>query len=514
MHVPQSVKKMKTAVFPYLIFWLIMVTGALLLAACQTAPEAPVPTSPPPPTAVPAPTPNPAALPDDEAELLIYQLWQGSTAEAHAALQTVIDAGDARFVAALIELFRGRQLGLVAHDLSFATYSAAIQELAPDAPGADWFELVEWYGRADRQPPPGFTSWKGQMLAQIDPGFADFLRDDHPARIRPEEIQWGGVTIDAIPALDDPAMLRGWDVDYLNSQDAVFGIVVNHEARAYPLRIMDWHEMANDLIGGQPVTLSYCTLCGAAIAFDGRASDGNTYTFGSSGFLFRSNKLMYDRQTRTLWNQLTGEPVLGPLADSDVRLNVLPVVLTTWEAWLETHPDTLVLSRRTGFDRDYSAGAAYGDYFAFEDTMFPVAQRSGLLAPKDQVFAIRIDETPKAYPIDVLVAERVVNDILGETAVVILAPRDVVEIEGQSLRSGSVRYQAGGEVRAYDRGNEIFAPGPSPNVVLDSAKREWHVTEEALRGPDGAAAPRLGGHLAYWFGWYAFFPNTQVYGVE
>ena len=123
-----------------------------------------------------------------------------------------------------------------------------------------------------------------------------------------------------------------------------------------------------------------------------------------------------------------------------------------------------------------------------------------------------MDGTPKAYPVDLLAQEQVVNDELAGTAVVLIAQRGEVEVEGQSLRTGRVNYDAGGEVRAYDRGNEAFSAGPAPDIVLDSSGDEWMVTEEALLGPDGQMAPRLNGHLAYWFGWYAFFPNTLLYG--
>ncbi len=307
-------------------------------------------------------------------------------------------------------------------------------------------------------------------------------------------------------------MLTADKADYLQPGDAVFGIALNDEARAYPLRILDWHEMANDVVGGVPVSLAYCTLCGAAIAYNGDASNGSTYTFGSSGFLYRSNKLMYDRQTNTLWNQLTGEPVLGELVDQDVTLELLPIVLTTWEEWQNQHPDTLVVDENTGFPRNYSAGAAYGNYFADSETMFPVAQRSDLLPAKDQIYALRVEGLPKAYPLETLAAEIVANDTIGETNLVLVAPRGIVEVDGDNQYVGRVTYQAGAEVRAYERGDKKFAPGPDENTLLDDGGMEWQVTEEALLSPDGESLPRIPGHLAYWFGWYAFFPETLLYG--
>mgnify|MGYP001816515661 FL=1 len=198
--------------------------------------------------------------------------------------------------------------------------------------------------------------------------------------------------------------------------------------------------------------------------------------------------------------------------DNGVQLDILPVVLTTWKEWRTQHPDTLVVDIDTGFNRDYRPGAAYGDYFAYEDTMFPVWQRSDLLQAKDQIYAVRINDTPRAYPIKVLADEKVVNDELGGQPIVLVAPGKVIRTYGYSLRAGDVAYNAGSAVRAYARGEHTFEQGPDDQTLLDETGQSWQVTEAALLGPDGEELERLGGHLAYWFGWYAFFPNTSVYG--
>ena len=503
-------------VFPMLIF-------SLALAACAPTQEV-VPGTPagqnPLPTEIPdtaLPTWSGEQLSDEQVREALFDLIDPITQKQDAAREQVLMAGDPRFIPVFIELMRAGQLGLV-RGTTVQEQAAALEALSGQSFGADWPAWVEWYGATDLTPPPGFTGWKGQLLSEIDPGFGEFLSDEHPSLIRTEEIQWGGVLVDGIPALDNAAMIPAGEADYLMPGEPVFGIAINGDARAYPLRILDWHEMANDVVGGVPVSLAYCTLCGAGIAFDGRAPDGETYNFGSSGFLYRSNKLMYDRQTRTLWNQLTGEPVLGPLvregAGLQLQLNLLPVVLTTWEAWQVQHPDTRVLDLETGYERVYLPGAAYAGYFASEDTMFPVWQRDDLLADKARIYALRVDGVPKAYPLHLLTREEVINDILGETSLVLVASRGTVNVEGVSLRDGPAAYEAGGEVRAFDRGAETFSPGPEPDQVLDSAGNVWQVSEEGLLGPDGRVAPRVQGHLAYWFGWYAFFPQTLVYGAD
>jgi hypothetical protein len=482
---------------------------SLLLSACapsglhEAQEEQPGGAQESEPTLSPRPAPG-TSLPDEEATRLMYDLAFG--AQPGEAVEAVLASRDMRFIAVFIELIRANQIRLV-QGAGYRAHIDALETLSGQSFGDDWPAWVEWYGATDLTPPPGFAGWKGELLGGIDPGFRAFLQDDLPSTIRVEEIQWGGVRVDGIPALDNPAMVLPSEADYLEEEEPVFGLSIDGDSRAYPLRILDWHEMANDVVGGVPVSLAYCTLCGAAIAFDGRAPDGQVYTFGSSGFLFRSNKLMYDRQTRTLWNQITGEPVLGELVGTGIQLEILPVVVTSWGDWYVQHPDTLVLDINTGFQRPYELGAAYGSYFADPGTMFPVWQRSQLLETKDRVFALQVDGIPKAYPIDLLIEEQVVNDLLGETEVVLVALRGDITVQSDL----ATRYNAGGEVRAYARMGETFSPGPDAETLVDASGHAWQVTEDALLGPGGQSAPRLGGHLAYWFGWYAFFPNTLLY---
>ena len=464
-----------------------------------------------------AAAPPGARGPSAEMTSLMDALSGATPGAAEEARDLIVARHDTRFVGVLIEVLRAGQIGILPA-LDEAATVHTLQVLSGQTWGAEWPAWVEWYGGTALAPPPGFTGWKGRLLARVDRRFAGFLRDGAPSRIRAEEIEWGGVRVDGIPALTHPAMIAAAAASYLTARDPVFGLAINGDARAYPLRIMDWHEMANDLVGGVPVSLAYCTLCGAGIAYDGRGAGGTVYTFGSSGLLFRSNKLMYDHQTRTLWNQLTGEPVLGPLAARPIALKLLPVVLTTWADWRTQHPDTRVLDPATGYDRPYVLGAPYGPYFAAPGTMFPVWQRRRLLPPKTRVYTLRLDGVPKAYPLDALVARRVVNDVVGRTPVVLVAVRGTVTVAGRQeagppdrLRGSAVTYSAGGEVRAYRRGGETFAPGADAGTLLDAAGRPWRVEEDALVGPRGMRAPRISGFLAYWFGWYAFFPRTLVY---
>jgi len=222
---------------------------------------------------------------------------------------------------------------------------------------------------------------------------------------------------------------------------------------------------------------------------------GTTYVFGSSGFLFRSNKLMYDQQTKSLWNHMRGEPVVGPLSDSGITLKVLPVVTTTWRDWLRAHPDTRVLDINTGHVRDYTPGRPYGRYFESPDTMFPVSPRSPRLRTKEFVFVLRLPAQAKVYPLEVLEREPIVHDTVAGTAVLIVA------------------HPPTRTARAFDRKGLSFRAGRDPSEVVEAGTgRVWSVEEEGLvNRTTGRRLPRLGGHLAYWFGWFAFHPDTPVY---
>ncbi len=445
---------------------------------------------------------------DAEAESLMTRLERYAIGgEEPDTLAAIVAAGDTRFTSVLIELVRATEMGLFPHD-AHEPFLEGLQQLTGQQL-VDWPDWVEWYASTELEPPPGFQAWKGRLLGAIDPGFAAFF-GDHPSTIRVEEVVWGGVSTDGIPPLDSPRHLAAVDAGYLSDSDLVFGVSVGGDHRAYPLRIMDSHEMANDVVGGVPVSLAYCTLCGAGILYEGRLG-GHIYTFGSSGLLMRSNKLMYDRTSMTLWNQLTGEPVLGLLAGRDLTLRRLPVVVTTWSDWLAAHPDTVALDIDTGFERDYGSGAAYGEYYASPDPLFPVGVRSDLLGPKDRVFALLLDGVPVAYPVDALAAERVINDSVGGTPVVLLALHGTLRGQGSEFVTGlEVEWRAGAEVRAFEAGSHTFSA--SNGVVVDERAVPWQVREEVLVSDRGETLPRLPGHLSYWFAWFSYFPRTLVYG--
>ncbi len=397
------------------------------------------------------------------------------------AAKQILQSKDLRYVPSLAEVAffwtikRNRE--------SVDEISNVLQKLTGEKEQEKYFEWLQWIGKhPEIKPLPNYVALKRSVFQTIDPALASFLENESSIRIRPEEIVWGGVRKDGIPALVNPPNISASEAGYLRDSDYVFGIVLGGEARAYPLRIMDWHEMANDVVGGAPVSIPYCTLCGSAIAYNPKIGE-TTYTFGSSGLLYRSNKLMYDHNTQSLWSALSGEPVAGKLVDRDLKLEVLPIVRTTWGEWKRKHPETTVLDIRTGHDRDYNK-EPYKEYFESSKTMFPVPVEDSRVALKEFVFALRIGKIRKAYPLKLLASNPFLHDTVGEVKVAL-----VTQAEAKS-------------VRAY-RCDSI------------QAESSWKAEEEFLISPDGhTKCPRLGGHLAYWFGWFAQFPDTELFTAE
>lgn len=421
----------------------------------------------------PARTTDPAAV----AEAL-FAVLEATRRDAALWFET---RGQMDAVPALIRALRFSRSGM-AHD----AIQQALQRLT-GAESRNWFRWMEWQqARPDIQPFPGHDRFLGNYFSWLDPNFRLFVHEGVAHEIRLEEVVWGGVGKDGIPALTNPRFLAPGEPPWVRPEDLVFGVAINGDARAYPLRILDWHEMFNDVVGGVSLSLAYCTLCGSGILFEtlvrGREEP---FVFGSSGLLYRSNKLMYDQSTHSLWNQFTGRPVVGPLTGSGLQLRVRPVAITSWQDWQAAHPATRLLSLDTGHRRDYAPGAAYGSYFASPNLMFPALTTDRRLQPKDFVFALRSAGQDKAWPLSLFTGGRVLNDTAG-----IL---DIVLIGNAATRT----------VRAYLRDGLEFRAGRDPSR-LRAGGSDWQVTEEALVGPSGRRLDRLPGHIAYWFAWAGY----------
>ena len=329
---------------------------------------------------------------------------------------------------------------------------------------------------------PGYLRFKQALFGSQFEDMAEMMSPDADIVIDAREIMWGGVRVDGIPPLEFPAQIFPEQAaEWINDSDIVVGVEIDGDARAYPIRIIAWHEMVNDTIGGVPVSLAYCTLCGSPILFHGRVG-GEIYRFGTSGLLYRSNKLMYDRNTRTLWNQFSGRPAWGALVGQDIRLKVLPVVVTTWAEWYARHPDTTVLSIETGFARNYGPGVAYHDYFNSPNTWFNVPVQDDRLAQKADVYVVRIGESLAAFPIELLAQRMLALEDVGGLPIVVVATADGAG--GRSYESGGVQFESA------DLG---------AGTLTDADGGIWTIHEDRLLGPGGEVLPRVAGHNAFWF---------------
>jgi hypothetical protein len=219
--------------------------------------------------------------------------------------------------------------------------------------------------------------------------------------------------------------------------------------------------------------------------------DGVLHELGTSGFLYRSNKLMYDKGTASLWSTLTGEPVIGPLVGKGIELKTLPVVTTTWREWKTRHPDTLVLSLDTGRERDYSEGAAYRDYFATDRLMFAVPKLDRRLPNKAEILALRYDDAPLAIAATFLARNPVYHDRAGDTEFVVFT-------------------DASGANRVYEAPDVRFESWDRIKTARDSSGQTWTLDETALVASDGRRMKRLAAHRSFWFGWYSQFPETRL----
>ena len=358
---------------------------------------------------------------------------------------------------------------------------------------SEYFEWIKWLWKVEPDLQPYYFDFKAVLYKQLDPKFEAYFKDRfQQAAIRLDEVLWGGVKQDGIPPLRLPKLLQAGEADYLANSDVVFGAYINGVAKAYPKRILAWHEMFIDDFGDQRIAGVYCTLCGTVIAYNMRHGE-TTHQLGTSGFLYKSNKLMYDKATQSLWNTIEGKPVLGPLVDKGIELEVLPVVTTTWGEWKKMHPGTKVLSLDTGHDRDYSEGAAYREYFATDQLMFPVPKSNDVLANKEEVLIIRAKgfrEDPLAISIRYLKRKKWYQGTIGNTNFIVLTDKS-------------------GAARAYDRQSFSFK-SYKKEKLLDDSNREWKVSHDELSGPNGSVLKRLSSHNIFWFAWYNTYPETRL----
>lgn len=430
-----------------------------------------------------------AMLPAAAQERLPPTAFLGLLNQNEAAAQKSL----ARIRAAWHDDYVAPMLELIGFVPSFEVRQGAAALLARSSGRAFDGDLNGWYEWLWARPPTGYADYaefKAALYEQVDPRFREYFGGRPQSAIRLDEIRWGGVWRDGIPPLANPKMIPAAAASYLGPDDIVFGVAIDGDVRAYPKRILAWHEMFRDRIAGRELNGVYCTLCGSMILYDVTVK-GVHHVLGTSGFLYRSNKLMYDHATKSLWSTLTGTPVVGPLVGQGIELKTLHLVTTTWKEWRRRHPRTLVLSLDTGHQRDYSEGAAYRDYFASDRLMFNVPKLDPRLPNKAEVLALRAGNDQLAVAADYLRVRRVYHDRVGTQDFVVLT-------------------DASGANRVYESRGVRFASWDGESLARDQAGGQWKVDEDGLEGPRGALLKRLPAHRAFWFGWYAAYPSTRL----
>ncbi|MGH3680927.1 MAG: DUF3179 domain-containing protein [Natronosporangium sp.] len=305
----------------------------------------------------------------------------------------------------------------------------------------------------------------------------------------------GGPPKDGIPPIDRPQFVAAADARFPDEDDFVFGLVHRGEVRAYPQLVLVWHEIVNDVIAGEPVSVTYCPLTGSVVAFTGRAR-GRPLTFGTTGNLVNSNLLMYDRVTDSEWPQLLGRAIRGP--EKGRVLTELPLVWTTWGRWRAAHPDTVVLTTKTGHLRSYGQDpyGSYrppGGYYAGGRPFFPVLAESDRFGSKDVVVGVKVGDARVAISKRRVERDGTLPLAVGDIPLLAMWDEDLATARVFVRRAGG---------RALD-----FGEGVRP----DAGGSIWDATGRATDGPlTGTRLPVADFLDAMWFAWYAFYPDTAV----
>ena len=376
-----------------------------------------------------------------------------------AGLYEIVEAGDPRVVWIIADMMRftWRQ-----------EFDDALAEAGAKLLGIEYKSIQRWHELTDHliawdiPAYPGYLDTKKVIFTRFLPDLDQiFIEGDIDWR----HVSWGGVLIDnrahdatddpcnCIPAADNPQVAAAADTTWLNDDDIVFGITINGESRAYPRRIMEVREMVNDTLGGRDLGIPYCTLCGSAQAYftDGLAQRPILRT---SGLLIRSNKVMYDLNTYSVFDTFLGNAVTGPLAEQGVQLEQASVVTTDWGTWKEQHPDTTVLLERYALGRD-------PDFRNGRDARGPI---------------FPVGNVDPRLPVH--------EDIIGVTT-------------------------ASGKPVAFQRSTALLALREGAEISFENVRLELDAGGIKAVGADDAD---LGSHEAFWFAWSQFHPDTELWG--
>ena len=307
----------------------------------------------------------------------------------------------------------------------------------------------------------------------------------------------GGPGRDGIPSIDNQLFLPASQALGGLPQNLVVGYKSGSEVKAVPHDILDWHEIVNDTLQGEPVVLNYCPLTGSAMLWRSSVADTDP-TFGVSGLLYNSNLILFDRQTNSNWSQMRVQAVQGTRRGEVPES--LPLVETTLATWREMYPDSFLLSRQTAFSRDYDDYPS-GTYRTDDNLLFDVQPRDFRLLEKTRVLGVRMNGFARAYVIDEFgPGIEVINDTLDGVPIVVAgsAEKNIAVVFRSTLADGTVL---------------DFAPSsdPLPTIMTDNEGNTWDVFGEALTGTRSTEKLALTqSYIAFWFAWAAFNPDSEI----
>lgn len=327
------------------------------------------------------------------------------------------------------------------------------------------------------------------------------------------ELMSGGPAKDGIPSIDDPKFVAVDNAGkWLQPGEPVISLKLGSDVRAYPLQILMWHEIVNDQVGGQNVTITFCPLCYTAIAFD-RRLEGKVYSFGVSGMLRHSDMVMYDRQTESWWQQISGEAIVGDLTGKTLKQFLTQIV--SFGQFSEAHPRGLVLSRETGFSRDYGRNPYVG-YDDIDDVPFLFKGKTDKrLRPMEKVIAVELGSTARAYPHSITKQRRVIQDRIGSTEIVIFHADGAASALDKERISESKEVGSTGVFEPFIDGRKLTFIYEKSDFVDQQTGSRWNIFGKAISGKLTGSELKQIPHGDYFaFAWLVFKPETKIFEVK
>ena len=329
------------------------------------------------------------------------------------------------------------------------------------------------------------------------------------------DIKRGGPPRDGITPVDDPKFETVAEASsYMEESEPVLSVEIEGEARAYPLDVLIWHEIVNDELAGAPISVTYCPLCNSAIVFDRRVdNDEKTLDFGTTGYLRHRDMIMWDRQTESWWQQIPGEAIVGEY--TGVKLETIPAVLASWRDFENAYPGGSVLSRDTGFPRDYSR-PPYAGYDSMDGRPFMfVGDLDDRLPPTERVVGVNVGGDVVAYPFTLLESYPVINDSVADTDIAIFyVPHTLSPFPGM-FGSENPTVGSSGVFDPMVGGRKLTFRFDEGAILDERTNSSWSVLGEAIDGPlSGSRLAPVKHANHFWFAWRAFYPDTMIKIVD